>query len=115
MKPFFDLLAGLLQGIVKVALLLLATLFALGVLVVALLVIAGALIRFLLTGRKPAVFATFSSVRASAASFRSGTWSSSGGPGGIGPGARGGDVVDVTAHEVRPVFNNPALPPKRGE
>jgi hypothetical protein len=107
MNPLFEIVAGILRGVVKAMLIALAALIALGVLGVGLLVVLVAVIRFLLTGRKPAVFATYTRFNQAAQQFRpGGSWAGS---------ARVDDthIVDVQAHEVQPV---PApLPPKTVE
>ena len=97
MNPLFEIVAGILRGVVKVALIALTALFLLGVLCIGLLIALAAVIRFLLTGRKPAVVTTFSRFSQAAQQFRpAGNWSGSARAGGT-------DIVDVQAHEVRPV------------
>ena len=99
-------LAGLL------VLLVFAAVFALSVLLAGLLVVVVLVLRFLVTGRKPAVITTFSRFNQAAQQFRPG----------FRPGATGAahadsadsaDIVDVEAHEVRAVLNAPT-PPKPG-
>ena len=106
MNPLFEVVAGILRGVAKVALLVLTALFALAVLCVGLVIVVVMVLRFLLTGRKPAVVTTFSRFNQAAQQFR---------PGGR-TGARPGDVdiVDVEAHEVRSVLNAPH-PHKTGD
>jgi hypothetical protein len=95
MKLIFDLVGGILRGVIKVVLLVLTTVFVLSVLCVGLVVVLAAVVRFLLTGRKPAVVSTFTRFSQAAQQFRPGR----------------GDVVDVQAHEVR-AAPGAALPPK---
>jgi hypothetical protein len=107
MKLIFDVVGGILGGVVKVALLALTAVFVLGVLCVGLVVVLATAIRFLLTGRKPAVFATFTRFSQAAQQYRPGSRH------GQAAAARpqGDDIVDVQAHEVRPALGG-ALPPK---
>jgi hypothetical protein len=95
MRLISDLAGGILHGVVKVALLVLTAVFVLGVLCVGLVVVLAAVVRFLLTGRKPAVVTTFTQFNQAAQKFRPGK----------------GDVVDVQAYEVR-AAPEAALPPK---
>lgn len=107
MKLISNFVGGILRGVAKVVLLALTVVFVLGVLCVGLIVVLATAIRFLLTGRKPAVFNTFSQFSQAAQHYRPGSWADHGAA------ARptGDDVVDVQAHEVRPVPGG-ALPPK---
>jgi hypothetical protein len=95
MKLISDLVGGILRGLIKVALLVLTAAFVMGVLCVGLVVVLVAVVRFLLTGRKPAVVTTFTRFSQAAQQFRPGR----------------DDVVDVQAHEVRSA-PGAALPPK---
>ncbi len=95
MKLISDLVGGILRGVFKLTLFVLTAAFVLGVLCVGLFVVLVAVVRFLLTGRKPAVVTTFTQFRQAAQKFRPG----------------GGDVVDVQAYEVRAAPGT-ALPPK---
>ncbi len=95
MKLIFDLIGGILRGVTKLALFVLTVAFLLGVLCIGLVVVVATAIRFLLTGRKPAVVTTFTQFNRAAQKFRPG----------------GGEVVDVQAHEVRAAPGT-ALPPK---
>ena len=95
MKLISDLVGGILRGVFKVAMFALTVAFVLGVLCVGLIVVLVAVLRFLLTGRKPAVVTTFTQFRQAAQKYRPG----------------GGDVVDVQAHEVHAAPGT-ALPPK---
>ena len=103
MNLLFDLLASILRVAVKLVLLVLAAVFALGMFFAGLLVVAVMGLRYLLTGRKPAVVTTFTRFNQAARQFR--------------PGFRTGDtstvrpdsadIVDVEAHEVRAVLRAP--------
>jgi hypothetical protein len=99
----------MLRGVVKAILIALTAVFALGVLCMALAVALVAMLRYVLTGRKPAVFATFTRFNQTAQQFRPGRW-----PGqATGTHPDSGDVVDVQAHEVRAVLGAP--PPKTAD
>jgi hypothetical protein len=110
MNLFADFVGGVVRGVIKVALLLLTAIFILGVLCVGLVVVLVAVIRYLLTGRKPAVVTTFSRFNQAAQQFRPGGWQRQG------PGAttHASDIVDVQAHEVRAPAGG-ALPPKSND
>ncbi len=110
MNLISDMAFGILRLFTKIALIAFAAVFAVVVVLSALVLVAVALVRFLLTGRKPAVIATFSRARQSAQQFRSGRWSASGFRG-----SRNGDadIVDVEArevHETRTVLSVPMSP-----
>ena len=106
MNVLFEFVAGVLRGVVKVALLALTVVFVLGVLCIALTLALVAVIRFLLTGHKPAVFATFTQFNQAAQQFRPGNW-----PRRAARNAQdNGDVVDVQAHEVRTALRPPTAP-----
>ncbi len=110
MNVLFEFAAGVLRGVVKVALLALTVVFVLGVLCIALALSMVAVIRFLLTGRKPAVFATFTQFNQAAQQFRPGNW-----PSGAARNAHdSAEVVDVQAHEVRTALR-PLAPPESTE
>ena len=107
MKLISDLVTSILRGVIKVALLALTAVFVLGVLCIGIIVVLVTAIRFLLTGRKPAVFTTFTRFNQAAQQFRPGNW-----PGhatGVRPDSA--DIVDVQAHEVRSAPGT-ALPPR---
>jgi hypothetical protein len=110
MKLIFNLVGGILGGVVKVALLAFTAVFVLGVLCVGLVVVLATIIRFLLTGRKPAVFATFTQFSQAAQQYRPGGWAGQG----AAAQPQGDDIVDVQAHEVHPVVGD-ALPPKTAD
>jgi hypothetical protein len=97
-----DFVRSVLRGVIKVVLLAMTVVFVLGVLCIGLILVLAHVIRFLLTGRKPAVFSTYTRFTQAAQQFRPGKW-----PGHateVSPDSA--DVVDVQAHEVRS-----ALPP----
>ncbi len=104
MNLLFELVSSILRVVAKVVLIALTAIFALSVLCVGLAVVAVLVLRFLLTGRKPAVFTTMTRFNRAAQQFRPG----------FRPGAAtaarqdGADVVDVEAHEVRSVLNAPS-------
>jgi hypothetical protein len=97
-----DFVRSVLRGVIKVVLLAMTVVFVLGVLCIGLILVLAHVIRFLLTGRKPAVFSTYTRFTQAAQQFRPGSWSDPA------AGARpdGADIVDVQAHEV-----HSALPP----
>jgi hypothetical protein len=103
MNMLTDIVTGILRGLVKVAMIAFAALFAVVVVCSALILAATVLIRFLLTGRKPEVFATVSQFRQGAQQFRAGQWAGSGSR--AAPDTA--DVVDVQAHEVSTVLTVP--------
>ncbi len=107
MKLITDLVSGILRGVVKVTLLALTAVFVLGVLCIGLVVVLVAVLRFMLTGRKPAVFTTFTRFSQAAQQFRPDNWS--GHATAVRPDSA--DIVDVQAHEVRSAPGT-ALPPK---
>ena len=87
-------------------LLVLAGVFALSVLCVGIALVLVMVLRFLLTGRKPAVVTTFARFNQAAQQFR---------PGGSSATRQdSADIVDVEAHEVRAVLNAPAPPARAG-
>jgi hypothetical protein len=103
MNPLFDVVAGILRGVTKVVFVVLTALFALTVLGVGLVIVIALVLRFLLTGRKPAMVTTFSRFNQAAQQFRPGGWT------GYRPDSA--DILDVQAHEVAPK-PTAALPPK---
>lgn len=110
MNWIFETLASLLRGVVKLVLLVFAAVFALSVLCAGLLVVIVMVLRFLVTGRKPAVVTTFTRFNQAAQQFRPG-FRPGGGPAAAHAG--GVDIVDVEAHEVRSAA--PGLPSKTVE
>lgn len=110
MNVFSGIVSGILRGLVKAVVLVVSTVVVLAVLCVGLVVALTTMLRFVLTGRRPAVFATFTRFNQAARSFRPDGW-----PGVTRDGRSDtGDVVDVQAHEVRSVVNT-ALPPKAAD
>ncbi len=107
MNFFADFVGGILRGAVRVVLLALTAIFVLGVLCIGLLAVLLAVIRFLLTGRKPAVVTTFARFNQAARQFGQGGWPKQG----AGSATDAADIVDVQAHEVRAPVGG-ALPPK---
>ncbi len=107
MNLLSEIMSGILRGLVKVVVLVLSTMLVLSVLCVGLVVVLATAIRFVLTGRKPAVFTTFTHFNQAARQFRPESWPAAtpGAP------AESGDVVDVQAQEVRSSPNT-QLPPK---
>lgn len=97
-------LSGLLRRVIKPVLVLFAALCVLAVLVIGVSVALLMVLWSLITGRKPAFMAHFSRVRTAGAAF--GTASPFGRP--APSRAEPVDVVDVQAHEVRPVLTPPA-------
>lgn len=114
MNLIFDVVASLLRGVVKLVLLVMAAVFALSVVLAGLLVVVFMVLRFLVTGRKPAVVTTFARFNQTAQQFRPGFRpGATGGAHSSGAHSSGADIVDVEAHEVRSVLNAPT-PPKSG-
>ena len=104
MNWIFETLASAVRGVVKLVLLVLAAAFALSVLCVGLLLVVVLVLRFLVTGRKPAVVTTFTRFNHAAQQFRPGF--NSGVTGAVRKDHA--DIVDVEAHEVRSVLSAPA-------
>lgn len=109
MNLIFEIAGTILRGLIKLALIAITILFVLGVLCIGLVLVLAAVIRYVLTGRKPAVVTTFTQFRQAAQQFRPGQWT---GRGASAP-HDSAEVVDVQAHEVHPVLSVPA-PPKTG-
>ncbi len=101
MNLILDLVAGILHGVAKVALIALTGVFLLAVLCAGLVFVLFTAVRYLLTGRSPAVITTFARFNQAAQQFRPGQRPAQGAY------PDNGDVVDVQAHEVRPA--NPVL------
>ena len=103
MNLISDVVASLLRGVVKLVLLVFAAVFALSMFAAGLVVVLVMVLRYLLTGRKPAVVTTFTRFNQAARQFRPG----------FRPGATSterpvsADIVDVEAHEVRAVLSAP--------
>ena len=110
MNWIFETLASAVRGVVKLVLLVLAAVFALSVLCAGLLAVGVLVLRFLVTGRKPAVVTTFTRFNQAAQHFSPG---SPPGSGAAATHADGADVVDVEVHEVRSA--SPRLPSKAVE
>lgn len=106
MNLLFEFVAGILRRVVKVVLVVLTVLFALIVVSMGLIVVAFLVLRFLLTGRKPAVVTTFSRFNQAARQFRPSGWT--------GTRRDSADIVDVQTQVVVPA-PNALLPPKAGE
>jgi hypothetical protein len=105
MNSFVDLASAVLRGALKLALLAFAACVIAGVLLVGLCAALLALIRSLLTGRKPAAWQTFVRFRQTAQHFRTDAWPGS--PASSrGSAHPAGDVVDVQAHEVRSALDD---------
>lgn len=104
MNLLFELVTAVLRGLAKAALIAMAAVFVLGVLCIGLLIAVAHVIRYLLTGRRPALFTTFTRFNQAAQQYRPGNWA------GTAAGTRqdSGDIVDVQAHEVRAVLGAPA-------
>lgn len=96
MNAFFDFFARVLRGVFKLALGLAGLVFLLSLLAATLVVVIGASLWALLTGRKPAPAVLFTRFRQTSQRYSQGAW-----PGGAGGARRPmGDVVDVQATEV---------------
>lgn len=107
MNSFFEIMAGILRGGIKIALIALTALFLLGMLGVGVVIALFAVVRFLLTGRKPTVVTAFTRFSQTAQQFRAGhKWPAS-------ARADSADIVDVQAHEVRSLQG--PLPPQSAE
>jgi FlaG/FlaF family flagellin (archaellin) len=105
MHSIYDLLASVLRGALKIALLVFSAMVIAGILLIGIGVALLALIWSLLTGRKPAAWQTFTRFRQTSQQFRAGAWSSTAGQSSR-PSANETDVVDVQAHEVRSTLDD---------
>ena len=120
MNPILDVLSRALRAVLKLVLVLAATVFVVSFLLAALLVAASLVFVFsfllaalfivlgvslwsLITGRKPAPVVMFSRMREQSQRYTQGVWP---GRGGQPP----GDVVDVEVTEVREVADRGAAP-----
>ena len=105
MHSFFDLLASVLRGALKLILLAFAASVIVGILLIGISAALLAFIWSLLTGRKPAAWQTFMRFRQTSQRFRAGAW-----PGASTPSShaarQSADVVDVQAHEVRSALDD---------
>jgi hypothetical protein len=106
MQSISDLLASVLRGVLKLALLAFAVTVIAGILLIGLSAALLTLVWSLLTGRKPAAWQTFMRFRQTSQQFRAGVW-----PGTSTPSSRSSqndaDIVDVQAHEVRNISDDP--------
>lgn len=95
MNAFFDFFTRVLRGVFKLALGLAGLVFLLSLLAATLVVVIGATLWAVLTGRKPAPAVLFTRFRQTSQRYSQGAWPGTGG-------ARRpmGDVVDVQATEV---------------
>ncbi|QDL56221.1 hypothetical protein [Rhodoferax aquaticus] len=100
MNPLSKFLSGLTRAVVKLVLVGMAAIFGLSLLVAVLVAVLVTVVWSLLTGRKPAIFTTFTRFRQAAQAFKTGR-ASWGQRNGHAP-QSAADVVDVQAHEVRP-------------
>lgn len=96
MTGFTDFLARVLRGLLKLVLVLAATVFVVSFLLAALLVVLLVSLWSLITGRKPAPVVLFSRMREQSQRYTQGVWPGRGSP-------PAGDVVDVEVTEVRDV------------
>ena len=99
MNEFSDLLGRLLSGVLKLVLVIAASVFVVSFLLAALVVVLGVSLWSLVTGRKPAPVVMFGRMREQSQRYTQGMWPGS--PRSQGPVARvNADVVDVQATEV---------------
>lgn len=109
MDTLNHLLSAIARTMLKLVLIAAAAVFALSLIVVALVSLLWVLLKALLTGRKPAFVITFQRFNQARQQFKRGGFgaAASSAAGGFGYSAPAADVVDVQAHEVR---NDQALP-----
>lgn len=97
MQTFIDFLGRLIAGAIKLVLVLAATVFVVGFLLAALVVVVLVSLWSLVTGRKPAPVVMFTRMREQSKRYTQGVW----------PGAARGeppaDVVDIQATDVTDV------------
>lgn len=103
------LVSAITRTVLKLVLIAAAAVFALSLILVALVSLLWVLLKALLTGRKPAFVTTFQRFNQARQQFKRGGFGAAGASaaGGFGHAAPVADVVDVQAHEVR---NDQALP-----
>jgi hypothetical protein len=105
MQTFIDFLGRLIAGAIKLVLVLAATVFVVGFLLAALVVVVLVSLWSLVTGRKPAPVVLFTRMREQSKRYTQGVW----------PGAARGeppaDVVDIQATEVTDVSPRGAKTP----
>jgi hypothetical protein len=102
MNLLIETVASVLRGLLKVALIAVSALLVLAVLCIGLLFAATMVIRFVVTGRRPTMTSTFGHFQHATQRFRPRPWSGQGSQGS----SNSADVVDVQAHEVRPVLGS---------
>lgn len=103
MHPMFEFFSRALRGLLKLVLVLAATVFVVSFLLAAVLVVLVASLISLVTGRKPAPVVMFSRMRQQSQRYTQGVW-----PGRSQP---PGDVVDVEVTEVREAGDRSSAPP----
>lgn len=103
MNAFTDFLALVLRGVIKLVLVLAATVFVVSVLLAVLVIVLLASLLSLLTGRRPAPVVLFSRMRQNSRRYTRSVWPAR-------PAQPAGDVVDVEASEVpdRPTAASPS-------
>ena len=101
----------ILRSLLRLVLFLAAGVFMLSLLAAILGAVLLTAMWSLLTGRKPAVFTTFTRFRQATQQFRQGTWPQQGGV--ASRGAMPADVVDVQAREVGEPAGYATVPPER--
>lgn len=94
MNTFNDFLGRLLAGAIKLLLVLAASVFVVGFLLVALIAVVLLSLWSLVTGRKPAPVVLFTRMREQSKRYTQGVWP------GAAPGEPPADVVDIQATEV---------------
>ncbi len=103
MSSMSDVLTRVLRGLLKLVLVLAATVFVVSFLLAALLVVLVSSLIALVTGRKPAPVVMFSRMRQQSQRYTRGVWPGRGQP--------PGDVVDVEVTEVREAGDRSGAPP----
>lgn len=111
MEILMQWMSALVRSALKLVLVSAAAVFALSLLVVALVSVLWVLLKALLTGRKPTWLLVLQRVHQARKQFCAGGWHGPAGGGGASPAAQGADVVDVQAFEVA---STPALGNKTG-
>jgi hypothetical protein len=111
MESIFGFVGQFLRSVLRLVLFLVAGVFMLSLLAAILGAVLLTAIWSLLTGRKPAVFTTFSRFRQATQQFRQGTWPQPGVA--ASRGTTSGDVVDVQAREVGEPAGYATMPPEQ--
>lgn len=115
MQFLFDLVGRVIRSVLRLVLFLAAAVFGLSLLIAVLGAVVLTALWSLLTGRKPAVWTTFTRFRQASQQFKQGRWSPMDAPAGGHAAGRSmpADVVDVQAREVGEPAGYATMPPEQ--